>query len=505
MDLLFGFIKVLILLTVASVFVLGAIFLAKKIGFLPKKIEEGGPNEILWGNIWKKNPVLIRFGIIAILVLLFSVPLNMVGHLIRERSILYHSVLNDIAGTWGSRQTISGPALMIPYTERHVTIEEKTDPDGQVRKVKKVSCSSHTAIVLPETITINATLQEHHRQRGIYKSLVYGADLKITGYFARPQIENLSEKIDAIHWNKAWLAVGISDTTAINKVSPLFWSKRTVDFKPGTGVTNLIKSGFNAPVSIIPTAGKYSFSLSVNVNGSSGFYFEPFGKITRVNLTSNWPHPSFQGSVLPVKHGITENGFTASWSIPHLARNYPQMWVIDDRNFDLHEFSAGVNLFEPVSLYSKATRAVKYGTLFILLTYITFLIFEMGIQKRLHIVQYTIIGFALSLFYLSLLSMAEHLTFLPSYIISAAIIVTMISGYVFAMIRKVKGAGIIAGLLAGLYTILYILLSLEAYSLLAGTILLLIVLAVMMYLTRDIGIKMEKTKMHTALDLHINS
>jgi inner membrane protein len=170
------------------------------------------------------------------------------------------------------------------------------------------------------------------------------------------------------------------------------------------------------------------------------------------------------------------------------------MWVIDDRDFDLHEFSAGVNLFKPVSLYSKVTRAIKYGTLFILLTYITFLIFEMGIQKRLHMVQYAIIGFALAIFYLSLLSMAEHLTFLPSYIISAIIIVTMISGYLFAMTRRIKWAGLVAGLLAGLYTILYILLSLEDYSLLAGTLLLLIVLAVMMYLTRDIGITMEETR-----------
>ena len=494
MDLLFGFIKVLVLLAVISVFVLGAIFLAKKIGFLPEKIKEDGSDGNFPGHIWEKHPILIRFGIIAALVILMSVPLAMVSDLVRERSRLYHSVLNDIARTWGGRQTLSGPALMIPYTEKHVTIEEKTDADGQMQKVKKVSYSSHTAIVLPETIHINATLQEHRRQRGIYQSLVYTADLNVTGRFARPRIENLSEKIDAIHWDKAWLVMGISDTKAIHKVSPLIWSEKPAAFEPGTKVTRLIKSGFNASLSVNPMVDSYPFSLSMNVNGSSGFYFEPFGKTTQVNLTSDWPHPSFQGSVLPEKHDITEKGFTASWSIPHLARNYPQMWVMDDRDFDLHEFSAGVNLFEPVSLYSKATRAIKYGTLFILLTYITFLIFEMGIQKRLHMVQYAIIGFALSLFYLSLLSMAEHLTFLPSYIISAAIIVTLISGYVFAMIRKVKGAGIIAGLLAGLYTILYILLSLEDYSLLAGTILLLIVLAVMMYLTRDIGITMEETR-----------
>ncbi len=494
MELLFGFVKILVLLTIISAFILGAVFLAKKIGLLPMETGEGVSGGSFPDNIRKNHQVLIRFGIIAVLVILMSVPLSMVGDLVRERSRLYHSVLNDIARTWGGRQTLSGPALMIPYTEKHVAVEEKTDADGQVRKVKKVSYSSHTAIVLPETIHINASLQEHRRQRGIFQSIVYTADLDVTGRFTRPSIESLSEKIDAIHWDKAWLVMGVSDTKAINKVSPLIWSGKKAAFEPGTKVTHLIKSGFNASLSVDPMVESYPFSLGVNVNGSSGFYFEPFGKTTRVNLTSDWPHPSFQGSVLPEKHDITEKGFTASWSIPHLARNYPQMWVIDDRDFDLHEFSAGVNLFEPVSLYSKVTRAIKYGTLFILLTYITFLIFEMGIQKRLHMVQYAIIGFALAIFYLSLLSMAEHLTFLPSYIISAIIIVTMISGYLFAMTRRIKWAGLVAGLLAGLYTILYILLSLEDYSLLAGTLLLLIVLAVMMYLTRDIGITMEETR-----------
>jgi inner membrane protein len=494
MDLLFGFIKILVLLALVSVIVLGAVLLAKKSGFLPGKDSKASSSGSQPNFSILKNPIMVRFCIISVLVVLMSVPLSMVSDMVKERSILYHGVLSDIARTWGGRQTLCGPALLIPYTEKHMTVVEKVDHQGQARKIKKTRYSSHTAIVLPESIKTHASLRGQSRQRGIYKSLVYTADLTITGNFYRPKIESLSENIYQIHWDKAWLAIGISDTKAINKVSPLGWSKEQIDFEPGTKLTGLIKNGFNAPLSVNPDETGYRFSLSVNVNGSDGFYFEPFGKTTRVNLTSDWPHPSFQGSVLPEKHDITEKGFTASWSIPHLARNYPQMWVIDDRDFDLHEFSAGVNLFEPVSLYSKVTRAIKYGTLFILLTYITFLIFEMGIQKRLHMVQYAIIGFALAIFYLSLLSMAEHLTFLPSYIISAIIIVTMISGYLFAMTRRIKWAGLVAGLLAGLYTILYILLSLEDYSLLAGTLLLLIVLAVMMYLTRDIGITMEETR-----------
>jgi inner membrane protein len=225
----------------------------------------------------------------------------------------------------------------------------------------------------------------------------------------------------------------------------------------------------------------------MNINGSNGFYFSPFGKTTDVKVTSDWPHPSFQGNVLPDDHKVSDTGFKANWSVPHLARNYPQLWTLETQTFDLQEFSAGVNLFDSVSLYSKITRAIKYGVLFFTLTYITFLIFELGMGRRLHIVQYGVIGLALSMFYLTLLSMAEHSGFFNAYISAAAIIIVMISLYAFAAIKNLFRTAIIGMLLVGLYSILYSLLKLEDYALMAGTALLLLILAVMMYLTRNIG------------------
>ena len=204
-------------------------------------------------------------------------------------------------------------------------------------------------------------------------------------------------------------------------------------------------------------------------------------------MKSDWPHPSFQGNVLPDEHEVTNEGFLAKWSIPNLARNFPQIWTLENQTFNVNEFSAGVNLFEAVSLYSQITRAIKYGVLFFALTYITFLIFELGIGRRLHIVQYGIIGLALSMFYLTLLSMAEHAGFFNAYISAALIIIVMISLYAYAAIRSLGRTGIIALLLSGLYIMLYSLLKLEDYALMAGTVLLLIILAVLMFLTRNIG------------------
>ncbi len=492
MSFIFSIISMLFSVAVLLGIVMFIIFMARKIGLINTPVDEDGKpvNDIkgLFKAFSKFSDSLIfRFGIIAFMVAIMTIPLGMVSEMVSERSHLYTSVVHDIANTWGHQQNISGPVLIIPYTEKFISEKVLTDKDGNERKVDKTSYVQRTAIVLPEQLFIDGKLQGEHRQRSIYKSLVYKAELKLKGNFARPNIESLSTHIDKIHWDKAWFSLGISDTRAINKVSHLQWNASQTDFEPGTRIVNIIKSGFHAPLAIDKALARYEFSLNMDIKGSQGFYFKPFGKTTNVTLNSDWPHPSFQGNVLPDEHHINAEGFTANWSIPHLARNYPQLWTLESQSFDVNEFKAGVNLFESVSLYSQITRAIKYGVLFLALTYITFLIFELGINHRLHIVQYGIIGLALSMFYMTLLSVAEHANFFKAYLAAAALIITMITLYAYAAIRHLGRTAFIALLLTGLYSILYSLLKLEDYALLVGTVLLLAILGVMMYLTRNIG------------------
>ncbi len=510
MSVVFGLIALLFTLVVFAGVVFFAIFMARKIGLLkPSDGEEGeGDNH---GSGFKSyladfkrlsDSLIFRFVTIAVLVGMMTIPLGMVSDIVHERSNSYRTVLHDIAGTWGHRQQLQGPALLVPYTEKFTSIKVLTDKDGNERKVNKTTYEQRTAIVLPEDLKINANLLGQKRKRSMYESLVYTADLDLTGSFKRPDISGLSNHIDEIHWDRAWFSLGISDTQAINKVSKLNWqlnqTNTDIDFEPGTKITKTFANGFHAPINLTASNDEglivtkkdndvYNFSLKINVNGSQGFYFSPFGKTTDVTVTSDWPHPSFRGNVLPDNHEVTAEGFEAKWSVPHLARNYPQLWTLETQKFNVNEFSAGVNLFESVSLYSKIIRAIKYGSLFFVLTYITFLLFELGIGRRLHVVQYGMIGLALSMFYLTLLSMAEHAGFFNAYISAAAIIIIMISLYAFAAIRSMGKTAIISVLLVGLYSMLYSMLNLEDFALLAGTALLLVVLAVMMYLTRNIG------------------
>ena len=513
MGVLFGLVGLIIMLAIGAGVVVFVIFMARKAGLLKQIDSETGDGQItdnlmlniIKGFKWLKESLVWRFGLVVILIALMTIPLGMVKDVVNERSNLHYHVKSEVASTWGQLQKVRGPSILVPYTERFDSVEVLTDKDGNERKKNKTVYKHRTAILLPEELNIDVTLLGQSRKRSIYEALVYSADVKIIGEFIQPNISELSNNIDEIHWGRAWFSLGISDTQAINKVSALQWSGSQYDFEPGTKITNVISNGFHAPLNLnkfIETGNFaknkiYPFSLSINVNGSDGFYFNPFGKTTNVNVTSDWPHPSFQGNVLPDQHNVKQDGFTATWTVPHLARNYPQLWTLETQEFDIDEFTAGVNLFESVSLYSQITRAIKYGVLFLVLTYVTFLLFEMGIGRRLHVIQYGVIGLAISMFYLTLLSLAEHAGFFKAYLSAAAIIIVMISLYVQSALKSIGRTSIITLLLIGLYSLLYSMLRLEDYALLAGVGLLLVVLGVMMYLTSNVAKPIIKVDQET--------
>ncbi|MGH1440678.1 MAG: cell envelope integrity protein CreD [Cellvibrionaceae bacterium] len=526
MAILFSLIGLVFFLALLAGAIFFAIFMARKLGFIqgPKQQEEGGLVGSPGGSFQSylsylkqlSRSLVFRFALIVVLVGLMNIPLSLVSDVVSERNGLYHSVLSDIADTWGQQQSLSGPALLIPYTDKITTVKTVTDKDGIERRVNQTNYYQRTAIVLPENLEIDAALSTKTRQRNLYEAQVYSMNLSMRGRFKRPDIGSLSNNIDKIHWDRAWLTLGITDTQAINSVSALSWQyegtqgseaggvtgkkrQQEIDFEPGTKMIKTLANGFHAPIDLSYTninavnaekgTAFYTFALDMNANGSKGFYFTPFGKVTNVKVRSDWPHPSFQGSVLPNDRQVSAEGFDAYWSVPNLARSYPQLWTLETNKFNVNEFVAGVDIFESVSLYSKVTRAIKYGSLFFILTYIVFLLFELGINKSLHLVQYGMIGLALSLFYLTLLSLAEHFGFLNAYLSAAFIIIVMVSLYAYSAIRSLARASIVAVLLTVLYGVLYSVLKLEESALLSGTFLLLLILGVMMYMTRNIGVK----------------
>jgi len=342
-------------------------------------------------------------------------------------------------------------------------------------------------VILPKALNKEIEMAEHYRYRSIYKSLVYEAKIKVKGEFIIPDIEKFTDNLHEVRYDKAFVMVGLSDTKAINNVADFNFNANQYTFAPGVRLElGGINSGFHAKVFLSASKNQYDFEFGFTTKGSSNIRFSAFGETTQVDIKSAWPHPSFQGDILPTERNITENGFDASWVIPSLARNFPQSWIAEDKAYNLNSLLTGVDLYEPVFLYSMVNRAVKYGILFIALTFLTFLIFELTNNSRLHYVQYALIGLSLAMFFLTLLALSEHIAFLSAYLVAAAITVLSISVYAYFSSRKAGQALAVLVLLTALYIILYSLLQLEDYALLMGTGLLLVILLVLMWITRNL-------------------
>ena len=425
--------------------------------------------------------------IIGLMILLMLIPLFMVSGVVNERSHYQQQVLQDVAADWGGKQTLTGTFLVIPYVEHLTSVDTVTDEKGKNKVVTKDIFNDHTLILLPEKLDIRAKLDEEHRKRGIYDALVYNAKLDVTAAFDHEFLLDGGDGDRRILWDKVFLMVGLSDTKAINSGATVEWDGDSVSLQPGTGLPDVIAQGFHVPLDEATSNDtKHDFKLELELQGSDGLFFAPLGKTTTTVMTSSWQHPSFQGDLLPKSHDIDKEGFKARWDIPNLARSYPQHWWLEDKaKYDPGYFTAGVSLYEPVSLYSQVERAVKYGILFIALTFLTFFAFEIASGARLHILQYGLIGFALALFYLILMSLAEHLPFRESYIAAATSVVAVIWIYAWAVLRSFWKGLFILLMLGGLYYLLFMILQMEDYALLAGTGLLVFATLMMMFVTRN--------------------
>lgn len=465
----------------AGLIFIGVLVTRKLLGYPMLKAPSDQPRT----NLRFFDSLTSRVVLIAILALLMLIPLSFVGEIVSERSQRHGEVLNDIATTWGQSQTVAGPVLIIPFTEAVIVEDEVVDEEGRTQITRRTVRSLQNAHFLPRELAIEATLTDEVRQRGLFKSLVYDADAQLDASFEPVDIISLSDDIETIHWDKAWISIGLSDTRAIAEVSRFEWNGAEQVLSPGTRFKSL-PSGFHAELRDVETNEGFTLALNMRTKGSGAFQFTPFGTTTQVTLRSKWPHPSFLGSALPDTREISADGFVARWEIPHLARNYPQAWHEREMRQDLFEFTAGVTLFEPVSLYSQVTRAVKYGLLFIGLTYLTLLVFEITLKRTLHPVQYALVGVALSVFFLVLLALSEHMAFLSAYALATALTVLMIAFYVATVLRSLMRGGGVAIMLIALYAILYSLLQLEDYALLLGTGLLVAVIMVLMLVTRNL-------------------
>lgn len=438
-------------------------------------------------NNWVKQSITLKLFLISTLILILLIPSYMIDGLIRERQNRRDEAVTEISSKWGGEQTISGPVLTIPFIETY-----KNDKGILINEKKY-------AHFLPEILQINGEIIPQERYRGIYVAVLYNTSLEISGVFSKCNLSILGIKEENCLTNEAFISLGITELKGVRNNLKISYNNNTdIDFNPGVISKDIFTSGVSTPI-IFNLNDELNYTISLNLNGSSTLNFMPFGKETNVSINSKWLNPKFEGNYLPEDRKIDANGFNANWKILQLNRNYPQQGIGNfinlkanttnfNSDFENYQYSQfGVKLMIPIDEYKKTERSTKYEIMFIILTFLAFFFIEILNKKRIHPVQYLLVGFAVIMFYILLLSISEHILFDYAYLISSVCILMLITFYAKSILKNNKLTLFIGFTLASLYTFFYSLLQLQDYSLLIGSLGLLVILSVIMFLTRNIN------------------
>ena len=422
-------------------------------------------------NLWLNSSVTVRIFSITILVLLLMIPNAMIRDIIWERQSTSEAAIQEVSAKWGFEQTVIGPVLSVPY------LTFKEDKDG------KRTYSKYWTHFLPEQLNIDANVASENRKRGIYEVVVYSSDMTLTGTFKKPDPSVLNIDPEFFLADQAIMSMGIPDMRGINEKVSLNFNDTVAEFGPGIPTTDIFAEGISVRMPI-GEQELSDFKISLDLKGSQSLNFVPLGRETEVNLSSDWPHPSFEGSFLPDDHDVRKDGFNASWKVLDLNRNFPQAWI--GQRLGLEDASFGFKLFMPNDHYQQSMRSAKYAILFISLTFMVFFFMETINKKRIHPIQYILVGLALSIFFVLLLSLSEFIGFNAAYLAGAAATTLLIVIYSSHILSSKKLTAFLFGLTTVMYGFIFTILQLEDTALLVGSIGLFIILATIMLWSRKV-------------------
>lgn len=434
-----------------------------------------------------------KIALIGIVALLLQVPVEMIRGLVAERKQARDGVIADIARGSSDAQKIVGPVLYAPWTRRSAEATTTTDDNGHSRTVRKEKVEHGHVALLPATLSVEGKIDLQQKHRGIYTAHLYTLNATLHGSFILPPGLGVPEGQGSLEWGRALLVLGIQDTRGIRDRIQIDWDGAQPPLYPGGVDAAGAPSGIHADLGALPpskAAATREFRIVLSLLGTERLDIVPVGATTTVSLASAWPHPSFTGRILPdAGMKLSKDGFAASWRTSHFANNLAQLHqrCVQSRQCDaFNQHSLGVSFIQPVDLYQAVERSVKYGFLFIGLTFAAFFLFEILKRLAIHPVQYALVGIALAVFFLLLISLSEHLGFAPAYAIAAAACVVLVGYYVGHVLHSFRRGAGFAVLLSSLYGLLYVLLRAEDHALLAGSVFVFTALAAAMVATRRV-------------------
>ncbi|MFZ5663338.1 MAG: cell envelope integrity protein CreD [Pseudomonadota bacterium] len=441
----------------------------------------------------------LKGAVVMLMTLLILIPLAMIGGVVSERQQHRQRAVADIARSYAGAQAFAGPVLVVPYVDR-VAVRERGE-DGVLREVRREVAGEWT--FFPQTLELGGTMRPSVRRLGLHEVRVYEWHGEARARFdlTLPDDEDPASPRSI---GQPRLGYAIADVRGLMALPVLSVDGRRVEVAEGFGARGAGGVHARLPAPAAGARWRLDTRLSFVLGGTESLALVPLGRSNAFDVRSSWPHPRFGGSFLPRTREVGADGFRARWQIAAVASGAQAQFREGatlppaeclDRGAARHDALPAarcaldpvtVSLVDPVNAYSQADRAIKYGVLFVFLTFVGFFLFELIRQLPVHPIQYALVGLALAIFFLLLVSLSEHLPFGAAYLIACAACIGLIGFYLSAVLRSAaRGAGF-AAMLAALYAALYGLLLSEDYALLLGSLLLFAVLAALMVLTRRV-------------------
>jgi inner membrane protein len=426
-----------------------------------------------------QRSLLIKSCLVAAILVGLGVPLRLIDGLVAERAARQQAMARELADQSYAPQVLAGPILSIPY-------REERDGAAAVERVARF---------FPTSNSTEGNVTVETKTRGLFKARVFEWHGTLRGEFAfdgAPDVAR-SRADSRLVWGKATLTLLIRDPRGLTEPLTIEWAGRALPVARGSGLAH-VESGVHATIADLDPGKpqRIAYSIALGVHGTETLALVPLAGSDRLTLTADWPYPSFGGQFLPEPAALQRSaqGFDAKWSVTALASNAQQQtlaWI--DGKSECRDGCADhleVRFIDPIDIYSLSDRAVKYGFLFVALTFGALALFETLKATPLHPVQYLLVGLALATFFLLLFALSEHIAFGASYALAALACVGLIGFYLRGALRGAYRGALFAALLAALYAALYGLLISEDNALLLGSLLVFGLIAAAMAFTRNV-------------------
>ena len=428
-------------------------------------------------NILRSKP-----GSVGIIAMLLLIPLSLIESKIRERSTFHEQAVAEISDSWTGKQTMVGPVLVVDYqvSESKTYLNEEED-----KFLTKMEIVDKRSLLPVEDLRVNVAVHTQKRYRGIHEVQVYSSNVEMSGEYQPAGFLSIMEQPNFHQIRNLYLLISVSDQRGFVNFPTLSWGDKTYQFS-AWGYTILQGSGIMVKLTTQDLMEPTSFESNLGLNGTNTLNFVPAGRSTQFQIDSNWQHPKFIGRYLPASRTV-DDGFSANWSVTELATNINRDLALCASNKCkyLIENSFGVELIEPVDVYLITERAVKYGLLFVGLVFALVFAGEIQQSVAVHPIQYLMVGVGLSIFFLLLVALSEHIFFHYAYLLATLMCCGLLTWYGIQIFQGIRAGFVFGGVITALFSLLYVILNTEDIALLLGTLITFAVVTILMIFTRN--------------------